>query len=104
MSPSSQSVVIGLLENRCVQYRRNVHTEKNMIKKLTRSGNSSVIVIERPILDLLNIGDETELKVTTDGRRLIIEPVRAQDRAKKFSEAVAEADAEYGRMFKNLAK
>ncbi len=75
-----------------------------MVKKLTRTGNSSAIVIEQPILDLLNIAEDTELNVSTDGRRLIIEPVRAPGRAQKFAKAVAEADAEYGTMFKKLAQ
>jgi antitoxin MazE len=45
-------------------------------KNLSAIGNSLGIVIEKPILELLNITRETELEVTTDGTRLIIEPVR----------------------------
>ena len=75
-----------------------------MIKRLTKHGNSSALVIDRPILELLNIGDETPLKISTDGQRLIIEPIRDAERAGRFSKAVAEADREYGRMFKNLAE
>jgi antitoxin component of MazEF toxin-antitoxin module len=44
-------------------------------KKLTAFGNSYGVVIDKPILELLNITNETELEVTTDnGRRIIIEP------------------------------
>lgn len=75
-----------------------------MVKKLIRHGNSLALVIDRPILELLNIGDETPLKVSTDGRRLIIEPVRDEERAERFAKAVAETDKEYARMFKQLAK
>lgn len=47
-----------------------------MRKNLSAIGNSLGIVIEKPILELLNITRDTELEVTTDGSRLIIEPVR----------------------------
>jgi len=47
-----------------------------MRKHLSAIGNSLGIVIEKPILELLNITRDTELEVTTDGSRLIIEPVR----------------------------
>jgi antitoxin MazE len=47
-----------------------------MKKKLSAIGNSLGIVIEKPILELLDIDRDTELELTTDGQRLIIEPVR----------------------------
>ncbi len=47
-----------------------------MRKNLSTIGNSLGLVIEKPILELLNITRDTELEVTTDGTRLIVEPVR----------------------------
>lgn len=47
-----------------------------MRKNLSVIGNSLGLVIEKPILELLNITRDTELEVTTDGKRLIVEPVR----------------------------
>jgi len=47
-----------------------------MRKKLSAIGNSLGIVIEKPILELLEIDRETELDMRTDGDRLIISPVR----------------------------
>ena len=49
-----------------------------MIKKLTVIGNSYGLVIDRSILELLHITPETELELSTDGTRLIIEPVHAR--------------------------
>ena len=40
-------------------------------------GNSLGPVIEKPILELLDIDRETELEMTTEGERLIIEPGRS---------------------------
>lgn len=48
-----------------------------MRKNLSAIGNSLGLVIEKPILELLGITRDTELEVTTDGTRLIVEPVRA---------------------------
>jgi antitoxin component of MazEF toxin-antitoxin module len=56
-------------------------------KKLTKFGNSHGIVIDRPILDLLKINLDTELEITTDGEKLVISPVRKQE--KKEEDLVA---------------
>ena len=53
-----------------------------MRKKLSAIGNSLGIVIEKPILELLDIDRETELDMRTDGERLIIEPIRGSKRGK----------------------
>ncbi len=45
-----------------------------MIKKLTPIGNSLGLIIDRPILKLLNIDRDTELEISTDGETLIIRP------------------------------
>lgn len=47
-----------------------------MTKRLQAVGNSSGIIIDKPILELLRITPETELDVSTDGERLIVAPLR----------------------------
>ncbi len=47
-----------------------------MKKKLIAIGNSLGLIIERPILDLLDIDRDTVLEVKTDGDGLIIRPLR----------------------------
>lgn len=74
-----------------------------MVKRLTKHGNSLALVIDKPVLDLLKIDQNTPLDVTTDGRRLIISPPQASARRKKFEEAQAWAHKNYGRAFKRLA-
>ncbi|HEX9104658.1 MAG TPA: AbrB/MazE/SpoVT family DNA-binding domain-containing protein [Polyangia bacterium] len=49
-----------------------------MIKKLTAIGNSYGLVIDKSILELLRITPDTELELSTDGTRLIIEPARGE--------------------------
>jgi len=40
-----------------------------MVKRLTKHGNSMALVIDRPILELLNIDSETPLEISTDGKQ-----------------------------------
>ena len=48
-----------------------------MIKKLSKHGNSLALVIDRSILDLLGIDEQTALEVSTDGAALIVMPAGA---------------------------
>lgn len=50
-----------------------------MRKKLSIIRNNLGLVIEKPILELLNITRDTELEVTTDRTQLIIEPLQKVD-------------------------
>jgi len=75
-----------------------------MVKRLTKHGNSLALVIDRPILDLLKIDQETPLEVSTDGTRLTIAPAPVSARRKKFDQAQAFAHRKYARAFKRLAE
>ncbi len=56
-----------------------------MKKNLSKYGNSFAVLIDKPILELLNITPTTELKISTDGNRIIIEPIRAESEIGKVS-------------------
>ncbi len=64
-----------------------------MIKKLTAVGNSLGLIIERPILELLDIDKETPLEVRTDGEALIIRPQRRSRSARLKASAKRMMDA-----------
>jgi antitoxin MazE len=74
-----------------------------MVKRLTKHGNSLALVIDRGVLDLLEIDAETPLSVTTDGKCLIVSPVRDPNRGKRFRAALQEGNRKYSRMLKRLA-
>jgi antitoxin MazE len=74
-----------------------------MQKKLTRHGNSLALVIDKGVLELLNIDNQTLLEITTDGSILLISPVRDENRKKKFQNALGEANAKYAHALKRLA-
>ncbi len=74
-----------------------------MVKHLTKHGNSLALIIDKPVLDLLNITADTPLSITTDGRSLIVSPTQDEKRQKIFEEALAEGNRKYGKMLKRLA-
>ena len=74
-----------------------------MIKRLTRHGNSLALIIDRSVLDLLKIDDDTALDISTDGDVLIVSPVRDESRAARFREALENTNRRYGRALKRLA-
>lgn len=74
-----------------------------MIKKLTSLGNSLGLIIERPILDLLDITKETPLEIKTDGEALIIRPLR-HDHDGQVQEAAARMMQTHDAAFKKLAQ
>ena len=75
-----------------------------MVKKLTKHGNSLALVIDKSILELLKIDQETPLEVSTDGKKLTIAPAAASPRRKKFDEAQSFAHRRYSSAFKRLAE
>lgn len=74
-----------------------------MIKKLTKCGNSKALLIDKAILDLLNITDETPLEVSTDGRMLMISPMPDARRSAEFERALKHSDEKFGEAYENLA-
>jgi antitoxin component of MazEF toxin-antitoxin module len=83
-----------------------------MIKKTIQHGNSSAIVIDKPILKVLNIKPDTELKISTDGTSIIITPVDALPQHKmekvsdneKVQKAFERVMREYSAALKKLSK
>ena len=74
-----------------------------MIKRLTKHGNSLALVIDRGVLDLLEIGPETALSITTDGRCLVVAPAGSARRQKAFESALRSVNRRYGRALRRLA-
>lgn len=74
-----------------------------MRKKLSAVGNSYGLVIEKPILELLSIDRDTELEMTTDGERLIIEPVRTGGK-KSLRASAKKVMKKHDATFRKLAK
>ncbi|HJT15812.1 MAG TPA: AbrB/MazE/SpoVT family DNA-binding domain-containing protein [Thermoanaerobaculia bacterium] len=74
-----------------------------MKKKLTRTGNSLALVLDKPLLEALGVDENTEVEVSTNGDVLVMTPVRDRGREKKLRKILDELDKEYGGVFKRLA-
>lgn len=75
-----------------------------MIKKLSAVGNSLGLIIERPILDLLDITEDTDLEIRTDGEALIIRPVKRSSKKERIRESTARMIAAHETTLAKLAK
>ena len=75
-----------------------------MTKTLIKHGNSLALVIDKPILELLDISPETPLELTTNGDRLMVTPVRDKARQKKLRESMAKINRKFGDDLKRLAE
>ena len=76
-----------------------------MIKKLSAVGNSLGLIIERPILELLDITKDTLLEVKTDGEALIIRPAkRSKNRKERIRESTRRMMAVHDETLRKLAK
>ena len=74
-----------------------------MTKNLVSIGNSLGVIIEKPILDLLGISKESVLEVTTDGRRLVLEPVD-DDRKARVRSLTRKVMKSHEKTFRKLAE
>ena len=86
----------------CIDSRCNyVYTESKyerdhyMVKKLTKHGNSLAVLLDKPILEMLNINEKTPLRIKTDGVNIIIEPIHElstmnEDKIKELYEELVE--------------
>lgn len=75
-----------------------------MQKTLCKHGNSYALVIDKPILDLLQTTPETPFEVVTDGKSLLLSPVRNATDEKKFDDALAMVHKRFGKAMKKLAE
>ena len=75
-----------------------------MTKTLIKHGNSLALIIDKPILELLQIDERTLLEISTiDGKSLQIRPAQKPDRRAKFESALQETNQKFGKTLKKLA-
>lgn len=75
-----------------------------MVKRLTKTGNSLALVLDKPLLEQLGIDEDTPLELSTNGDVLVVTPVRDRARQRKLKKALQEMDRQYAGVFKRLAE
>jgi len=75
-----------------------------MQKRLTKTGNSLALVLDRPVLEATGIGAATTVEVSTNGDVIVVTPVRPKKRAAKLASALEEINSRYAGVFKRLSE
>jgi len=75
-----------------------------MRKRLTKTGNSLALVLDRPLLEATGLDADTPVEVSTNGDVIVVTPVRAKKRTRKLGEALDKINARYAGVFRRLAE
>lgn len=75
-----------------------------MIKTLIKHGNSLALIIDKPILEMLQVTPDTPLELTTNGESLLISPVRNAARRKRLKTSLDKINRKYGNDLRRLAE
>jgi antitoxin MazE len=75
-----------------------------LVKTLTKVGNSLALFLDKGILELFNIDEKTPLKISTDGKKFIITPLTASEKAKLVSESPDKISKRHQKVLKKTSK
>jgi len=75
-----------------------------VIKTMIQHGNSSALIIDKPILELLNIEQNTPLEIITDGKNIIISPISDTERLNKLNSSLNKINTRFSKTLIKLAK
>lgn len=75
-----------------------------MNKTLIKHGNSLALVIDKPILEMLQITAETPLELTTNGDAILIRPIRDKRRQRRLKASLDKINQQFGDDLERLAQ
>jgi antitoxin component of MazEF toxin-antitoxin module len=75
-----------------------------MTKTLIKHGNSLALVIDKPILELLQITPDTPLELTTNGDAILVTPVRDTRRQQRLKASLEKINQQFGDDLERLAQ
>ena len=75
-----------------------------MRKRLTKTGNSLAVVLDKGMLEQTGIDARTTLEISTDGEVIVISPVRSARRARRLERVMARAHLRYAGVFRKLGE
>jgi len=75
-----------------------------MVKKLIQHGNSFALIIDKPIMEILKITNETTFELSTDGRNLILSPQLENNQEKIIMRSLEKINKKYGAVLKRLGE
>jgi antitoxin component of MazEF toxin-antitoxin module len=75
-----------------------------MRKTLIKHGNSLALVIDKPILEMLRISQETPLEITSNGDALLVSPIRDRKENKRLRASLEKINRTFSEDLKRLAE
>jgi antitoxin component of MazEF toxin-antitoxin module len=75
-----------------------------MTKKLIQHGNSVALVLDKPILDLLNMNIDTPLEISTDGQNIILSPQYIHNNEQNIMDSLEKINRKFGKALKKLGE
>jgi len=75
-----------------------------MNKTLIKHGNSLALVIDKPILEMLQITAETPLELSTNGDAILIRPIRDRRRQRQLQTSLDKINQKFGDDLERLAQ
>ena len=75
-----------------------------MTKTLIKHGNSLALVIDKPILEMLQISADTPLELTSNGDALLVSPIRNKARQKQLIASLDKINHKFTDDLKRLAE
>ena len=75
-----------------------------MRKKLTRTGNSVALVLDRELLAAAGLDAGATVEVSTDGEVIVVSPVRGARRTERLRRVMARAHERYAGVFRRLSE
>ncbi len=75
-----------------------------MIKTLQKHGNSQALVLDKTIMEMLNIDADTPLQVSVSNGSLIVTPVNRGIAPEEVTDSLNRLRPRYKQMLENLAK
>jgi antitoxin component of MazEF toxin-antitoxin module len=71
---------------------------------MVQHGNSAAIIIDKPIMELLDFDIDTPLEIFTDGKNLIISPIHDVERMEKLKRSLSKINKEHRRTLEKLTQ
>ena len=75
-----------------------------MIKTLTKHGNSKALIFNRTMTELMKIDENTKLELRIKGERMIITPIREDDREAEITRLLEYNNRKFGPALKRMAE
>lgn len=75
-----------------------------MITRLDKRNDQFTLVLDRSLLEQLQIDETTELEISTSGRALVVSPVADESRRANFEKALQSTNERFGNALRRLAE